>query len=195
MVTQTVIICDSEASNTIITKALNHNDFEIAFNSTSVDQLLINCELQRPDLIVISLTTTYPGLLDQLKVINQQYPLPIVIFSQDERDDTIENAIKAGVSAYVVDGLRENRIMPILRTAIARFEYHHAVQQELTDLKATLSERKVIDRAKGLIMEQRRCSEQEAYTLLRSTAMSQNVRIAELAQNIINAAQLLNPAQ
>jgi response regulator NasT len=149
--------------------------------------------LTDPQLIVINIDKPDSSLIQQLRVINQQYPLPIVIFTQDSRDDAIEHAIQAGVSAYVVDGLNENRILPILRTAQMRFKQNQSVQAELNNLRTTLADRKVIDRAKGMIMAQRACTEDEAYKLLRTTAMNQNIRLAALAQNIIDAAQLLDP--
>jgi response regulator NasT len=110
----------------------------------------------------------------------------------DRTDDaSIEAAIDAGVSAYVVDGLRKERIKPILDTAISRFRAFERLRQELDEARSELSERKKIERAKGILMRTRRLSEQDAYALLRSTAMKQNRRIAEIADSLITAAGLL----
>jgi response regulator NasT len=187
-----IVVCDESKSYDLIEQVLMPSGYDIVFHGTSLQQLLQNAVIKDPQLIIISIMSAYDGLIEQLKIINQQYPLPIVIFTQDDSDDTIEHAINAGVSAYVVDGLLENRVLPILRTAMARFDQHQSMRQELDDLKTTLAERKVIDRAKGLLMQQRQCSEDEAYKLLRTTAMNQNIRLASLAQQIIDTASLLS---
>lgn len=191
----TIVVCDNSESYNLIEPVLMKSHYDIVFHAASLQQLLQNAAIKNPQLIIISITAAYEGLIEQLKIINQQYPLPIVIFTQDDSDETIEHAINAGVSAYVVDGLKQNRIMPILRTAMARFSQHQSVRQELHDLKITLTERKVIDRAKGLLMQQRQCSEDEAYKLLRATAMNQNIRLAGLAQQIIDTASLFNSSE
>lgn len=193
MSVNTILISDSSVSSELLEAVLLENDYKFIFNGTDLKHLLQQDTLSEPELIVLNMDRPEEGLIDQLRVINEQYPLPIVIFTKDDRDEMIEHAIKAGVSAYVVDGLAENRVVPIIRTAMARFEQNQSMQKELKELKTTLADRKVIDRAKGLIMKQRQCSEDEAYKLLRTTAMNQNIRLAALAQNIIDAAQLLDP--
>jgi response regulator NasT len=193
MTANTILISDSSESNDILENVLLENEYKLIYNGTSLKHLLMQETLNEPELIIINVDRPEHGMIDQLKVINQQYPLPIVIFTKDDRDEAIGHAIQAGVSAYVVDGLSESRIVPILRTAMLRFEQHQSVQQELAELKTTLADRKVIDRAKGLIMAQRSCTEDEAYKLMRSTAMNQNIRLAALAQNIIDTAKLLEP--
>jgi response regulator NasT len=193
MTANTILISDSSESNDILENVLLENEYKLIYNGTSLKHLLMQETLNEPELIIINVDRPEHGMIDQLKVINQQYPLPIVIFTKDDRDEAIGHAIQAGVSAYVVDGLSESRIVPILRTAMLRFEQHQSVQQELAQLKTTLADRKVIDRAKGLIMAQRSCTEDEAYKLMRSTAMNQNIRLAALAQNIIDTAKLLEP--
>jgi len=132
-------------------------------------------------------------LISQLKLISEQYPLPIVIFTDADGSDAIEQVISAGVSAYIVDGLSEQRLLPVLRTALARFELNQSMQKELTQLRTSLADRKTIDRAKGIIMDQRQCSEEQAYKLLRSRAMNQNIKLAVLAKTVIKAAAILSP--
>jgi response regulator NasT len=193
MAVNTILISEKSESNELLEKALSDHDYKLIFNGSNMQDLLHVDGLTDPQLIVINIDKPDSSLIQQLRVINQQYPLPIVIFTQDSRDDAIEHAIQAGVSAYVVDGLNENRILPILRTAQMRFKQNQSVQAELNNLRTTLADRKVIDRAKGMIMAQRACTEDEAYKLLRTTAMNQNIRLAALAQNIIDAAQLLDP--
>jgi two-component system, response regulator / RNA-binding antiterminator len=110
-----------------------------------------------------------------------------------DRSDSsmIEAAIDAGVSAYVVDGLRQERVKPILDMAIGRFNAFSRMERELAEARSELADRKVIDRAKGILMKSRGVSEEEAYKLLRTTAMNQNRKIAEIAQSLVLAAGLL----
>jgi response regulator NasT len=118
---------------------------------------------------------------------------PIAMFVDQSDDDMIGAAIDAGVSAYVVDGLRKERVKPILDVTISRFHAFDRLQTELNDAKSALEERKVIDQAKGILMKQRKLSEEDAYVLLRRTAMNQNRKIAELARSLVAAASLLDP--
>lgn len=193
MTANTILISDSSETNDVLENVLLAHEYKLIYNGTSLKHLLLQETLNEPELIVINVDRPEQGMIDQLKVINQQYPLPIVIFTKDDRDEAIGHAIQAGVSAYVVDGLSEARVVPILRTAMMRFEQQQNVQKELSELRTTLAERKIIDKAKGLIMAQRNCTEDEAYKLMRSTAMNQNIRMAVLANNIIEAAKLLEP--
>ena len=116
---------------------------------------------------------------------------PIAMFVDRSDKGMIEAAIDAGVSAYVVDGLRQERVKPILDMAISRFNAFSRMARELEEARSELEGRKVIDRAKGILMKSRGISEDEAYRLLRKTAMSQNRKIAEIAQSLVLAAGLL----
>jgi len=113
------------------------------------------------------------------------------MFTQDKDQTRMRAALQAGVSAYVVDGLAAERVQPIVNVALARFEQWQALRQELDQAQTGLAERKAIDRAKGILMTQRRCSEDEAYRLLRKTAMDRNARLGEVAENVIAMAKLL----
>lgn len=192
-VINTIVISEQPALTNKLTEVLTETDYKIIFEGSTLQQLLSLKWSVEPDLIIAIMNTSDNQVLNKFKVINEQFPLPIVIFTHDDRDDAIEQAIDAGVSAYIVDGFREDRVQPILRTALARFKQYQSMQKQLKDLKTSLADRKVIDRAKGLIMEQRHCTEDEAYRLLRSSAMNQNMRLAQLAQNILATANLLEP--
>lgn len=188
----TLIVSSDSDSSTLLKKVLPKNNYKIIYEGSSLQQLLTTTDIVDPKLIIIVLDSADVNVLEQLKLVHKQFPMPIVIFTNDARDEAIEHAINIGVSAYIVDGLSKNRIVPIVRTACLRFEQHQKIQQELCDLKTTLADRKIIDRAKGLIMQQRQCSENDAYKLLRSVAMNQNLRLAVLAQNIINTTDVLD---
>ncbi len=146
----------------------------------------------QPDAIIVDVDSPSRDLLDGLRLIHQEMPRPIVMFTHDSDSTTIRKAVRAGVSAYVVDGLSRERVIPILEVAIARFEEFQALRQELEQTKLTLQERKLIERAKGVVMKQRRLDEEEAYRAMRKMAMDRNVRVAELAKSIIAAAELLS---
>jgi len=189
----TIVISEEPALTKKLATTLSESDYKIIFEGSTLQQLLsLNWSVE-PELIIAIMDTSDHQVLNKFKVINEQYPLPIVIFTHDDRDDAIEKAIEAGVSAYIVDGFREDRVQPILRTALLRFRQYQSMQKQLKDLKTSLADRKVIDRAKGLIMEQRHCTEDEAYRLLRTSAMNQNMRLGQLAQNILSTANLLEP--
>jgi response regulator NasT len=111
--------------------------------------------------------------------------VPVVIFSNDARTEKIQAAIRAGVASYVVDGFRLDRMIPILETAISRHHEFQLIKQELNLAKSDLADRKLIDRAKGLVMAQRGCSESDAYHLLRKMAMNQKKRLADVAHDIL----------
>ena len=147
-------------------------------------------ELQ-PDVIIIDMESPDRDMLEHLHVINRDDPRAIVMFCQDDANETLSAAVKAGVSAYVVDGLQPHRIKPILQTAVARFQDYQALRRELAETKSTLADRKTLERAKGILMKQRGMSEEEAYQALRKSAMNRNKRIIEIAENLIAAYELL----
>jgi response regulator NasT len=190
---KTILICENEEVGKTLNKVLENTEYKIIFQGSSMQEILSLKWQVEPNLIIAVMESSDNQVLSKFQIINEQYPLPIVIFTHDDREDAIEQAIQAGVSAYIVDGFQENRVQPILRTAIARFNQMQILQNHIKELKTTLADRKIIDRAKGLIMAQRQCTEDEAYKLLRSSAMNQNMRLAQLAQNILNTANLLEP--
>ena len=146
-----------------------------------------------PDVVVIDVE--YPGR-DQLEhffSLSRALRKPIAMFVDRSDAAEIEAAVEAGVSAYVVDGLKKERVKPILDMAISRFNAFSRLSRELEETRGELENRKVIDRAKGLLMRSRGLSEDEAYALLRRTAMNQNRKIAEIAQSLVTAAGLLDP--
>jgi len=189
----TIVISEHREISETLKNTLVDTPYKIIFEGSTLQQLLTLKWTVEPELIIAVMDNSDNDMLSKFKVINEQFPLPIVIFTRDDRDDAIEHAIQAGVSAYIVDGFREDRVLPILRTAIARFRQYQSMQNHIKELKTSLADRKIIDRAKGLIMEQRNCSEDEAYRLLRTSAMNQNMRLAQLAHNIMATASLLEP--
>ena len=143
-----------------------------------------------PDFLVINLIRPTKDCLLQLNTINQLHPLPVIMFAQNDSQNMAEKMVNCGVSAYVVDGLKANRIVPIIKVAIARFSHLQGLHQKLAESRRVLEERKIIERAKGIIMNCRSCSEDEAYRSLRKLAMDKNQRLVNAAENIISAAEV-----
>ena len=144
-----------------------------------------------PDVIIIDTHSPDRDTIEHLCVISQDAPRPIVMFSADGNADKIREAVRAGVSAYVVNGLAAERVQPILDVAIARFEALQSLRNELADTQIQLADRKRIDRAKGILIKQKSLSEEEAYQWLRKMAMDENLKLAEVADQVIRAAKLL----
>ena len=154
--------------------------------------ILAQVERHKPDVIVISLDSPDRDSLEHICVVSQNQPKPIVLFTQAQDSNTIEAAVRAGVTAYVVDGLESSRVQSILNVAVARFNQYQALQLELAQSKAEIGERKQIERAKGLLMKQRRWDEETAFRALRKMAMDRNIRLADAAEQVIAVTKLLN---
>jgi response regulator NasT len=148
-----------------------------------------------PDVIVIDLENPNRDMLENMFQLSRVVKRPIAMFVDRSDQASIEAAVEAGVSAYVVDGLRQERVKPILDMAISRFNAFSRMARELEEARSELEDRKVIDRAKGILMRSRGLSEDAAYTLLRKTAMNQNRKISEIAQSLVTAAGLLDPGE
>ena len=144
-----------------------------------------------PYAIVVATEGPTDELLARLAEVTRTCPRPIVMFARQDKRELIRRAVESGVCAYVVDGWAPERLTPIIEAAVARFDAHDALRKELVSTRAKLNERKVIEKAKGIVMQQRRLSEGEAYAALRKMAMDQNLALAEVARRVITVAQLL----
>jgi response regulator NasT len=145
----------------------------------------------KPDIILIDLENPSRDSFEQIIAALNPNEQPVAMFVDHSDRQMMRAAIDAGVSAYVVDGLRKDRITPVLETAIARFHAFHRMKTELATTKAALAERKTLDRAKGVLMKARGLSEDEAYALLRKTAMDQGRKLSDVAESLVDAAGLL----
>ena len=143
-----------------------------------------------PDVILIDLEDPSRDVLEQMFQVSRAVRRPVAMFVDQSDAASIEAAVDAGVSAYIVGGLRKERIKKILDLCISRFNAFTRLQDELDRTRTALEERKVIDRAKGILMKAKNLSEENAYALLRKTAMNENRKIAEVAQSVITAAEL-----
>ena len=148
-----------------------------------------------PDVIVISLENPNRDMLESIFQLSRAVQRPIAMFVDRSDQAAIEAAVEAGVSAYVVDGLKRERVKPILDMAISRFNAFSRMTRELQEARSELENRKLIDRAKGILMSTRGLSEADAYALLRKTAMNQNRKISEIAESLVTASGLLAPPE
>ncbi|NOC91510.1 ANTAR domain-containing protein [Ruegeria sp. HKCCD6228] len=145
-----------------------------------------------PDIVLIDIDNPSRDMLEELTVASGPLERPVAMFVSSAAGGLAKAAVEAGVSAYVVDGLQAERIKPVIDTAIARFQVLRQMRTELAETRRALEERKVIDRAKGLLMKAKGVSEDEAYALLRKTAMNQNRRVAEVSEALVTASGLLS---
>jgi response regulator NasT len=156
------------------------------------DEDLVRCVRDvKPDVIIIDMESPRRDTLESMHVLARERP--IIMFVDNSDALATQTAIRAGVTAYIIDGLNPRRVKPIMDVAIARFQEHHALRRELEKTKASLEERKVIERAKGLLMKERGLDEDAAYHVLRKQAMEQNKRLVDVAQTLITYADLLRP--
>lgn len=155
------------------------------------DDLVIMAQRMQPDAILIDIESPSRELLHILQVLNERQPVPIVVFADrsDERD--IRVAVRAGTSSYVVDGFRPDRLVPILEAAVARFIEFQTLRSERDEAVAKLSERRAIERAKGILMRRRDLAEDAAYEVLRKMSMNRGRRMLEVAESIITAEEAL----
>jgi len=144
-----------------------------------------------PDMVIVDAESGARDTLEHVVVATRDARRPIVLFTNDEDTTHVGAAIAAGVTAYVVAGLAADRVKPVLDVALARFQHEEALRRELADAKSQLSDRKVIDRAKGILMKRQGLPENEAYAVLRKAAMDKGLKLAEVAQRIVDVADLL----
>ena len=159
--------------------------------ATGSGDLLMLLRAAQPDVVIVDLDLPDRDTIEQLRVATREMPRPIVMFVDRTDDATMRAAISAGVSAYVVDGLTEKRVKPILDIAVARFQAFELMRHELETARLGLVERKTIERAKGILMKLRGLGEEEAYAALRSKAMNDQKKLVEVANAVVTAADLL----
>jgi len=189
----TILVIDENRIRASIIEAglrdAGHQHVTVVHDVTGIAGRIAQIE---PDVIVIDLENPNRDMLENMFQLSRAVKRPIAMFVDRSDSASIEAAIDAGVSAYVVDGLRKDRVKPILDMAISRFNAFSRMARELEEARSELENRKVIDRAKGILMKSRGLSEEAAYALLRKTAMNQNRKIAEIAQSLVTAAGLLD---
>ena len=186
-----LVISESESSAAMMTDSLQKADFRVGTTVRPNQDIISAVRDYTVDVVVAYMEETNLAFMNQMYHLNQEIPKPVIIFTQKSQSELIRGAIQAGVSAYVVDGFSVQRVRNIIELAVARFDEEQALRDELRLTKSKLQERKIIERAKGIIMEKRHLKEDEAYKALRKLAMDKNQRIAEVAADVINVSKLL----
>ena len=187
-----MLVDDMSDRRDIVGFALQQVDCVLVACVSSGGDLLSAVESCNPDVIIIDIEAPSRDTLEILASVQSAAPRPMVMFSQDDNNHTIRRATRAGISAYVVDGLQTARVRSVIDAAVARFHHYGQLQSELKNARRQLNERKTVERAKGIIMHQRGLSEEQAYQALRKLAMDTNRKVADVAQNIIEAATILS---
>lgn len=187
-----VILVDDEAERSaLLAEALTAQGFAVvAVLGTGAGLPGRMAELAA-DVIIVDIDSPDRDILEDMRRVAFEQVRPVVMFAQDGNPETIRAAIKAGVSAYVVDGLKPERVRPVVDVAIARFSQFQELRSDLNKAQASLAERKQVERAKGILMRRRGCDEDEAYRAMRKMAMDQKLRLADIAAKIIAAEDLL----
>jgi response regulator NasT len=175
----------------ILEEALREAGYRDLIVVRDMQNLLRRIVDEEPDVILIDLENPNRDVLEQMFQVSRVVRKPVAMFVDQADRSSIEAAIDAGVGAYVVDGLRKERVQSIVDMAISRFRAFEKLRVELDETRQQLVDRKLVDRAKGILMKQRGISEEQAYSLLRKAAMDGNMRVAEVAQSVITAAELL----
>ena len=186
-----LIVDESPVRAAILEEGLREAGYRNVMRLSEHGDLLARIYAVDPDVILIDLADPSRDVLEQMFKMSREVKRPVAMFVDQSDSSMIEAAIDAGVSAYVVGGLRKERVKPLLDLTISRFNAFARLKAELEQAKGALEDRKLIDRAKGLLMKAKGLDEESAYALMRRTAMNEKKRIVEIAQSIITAAEML----
>lgn len=191
MTLRVLLIDDNAERAAAVTAGLESDGCAVVGLIPDHADIVVQVRLARADVIVCDLDHASRDAIDSMRALNRSEPRPVVMFVDRTDPGALAAALEAGVAAYVVEGLQPGRVRAVIDVAVARFQAHQALRAELAEARSALSERKVVERAKGLLMQSRRMSEEEAYRALRRLAMDQGKRLAEVAENVISMAKLL----
>ncbi|HCN45790.1 ANTAR domain-containing response regulator [Pseudomonas putida] len=186
-----LLIDDTEKKVGRLRAALVEAGFEVIEESGLTIDLPARVETVRPDVVLIDTESPGRDVMDQVVLVSRDLPRPIVMFTDEHDPGVMRQAIQAGVSAYIVEGIHARRLQPILDVAMARFESDQALKAQLQARDQQLAERKRIELAKGLLMKMKDCDEEQAYTLMRRQAMSKQQKLVQVAEQIIAMHDLL----
>jgi response regulator NasT len=186
-----VIVDESPIRAAILEEGLREAGYTSVVRISEMQSLLARIYALDPDIIVIDLENPSRDILEQMFQVSRAVRRPVAMFVDQSDTASIQASVDAGVSAYIVDGLKKERMKSILDLCVSRFNAFAKLQDELDRTKMALEERKVIDRAKGILMKLKGLTEEEAYVLMRSTAMREKKKIGEIAQSILTASELL----
>lgn len=180
-----MLVDDQPERSAMVEKVLTDAGFNVISAIPSCTGLLFQMEQHQPDIILIDLDSPDRDVLDSLTIINTHNPKPVVMFSREDDPDFISKAVQSGVTAYQLDSINPAKVKPVIDLAMAQFKAFQSLREELDSAKTQLADRKIIERAKGLLMRIHKVDEEDAYATLRSLAMENNQRLAATAQSVV----------
>jgi response regulator NasT len=185
-----LLVTDTDKPIGELRETLAQLGYEMLAGTATPQALHRSVESERPDVIIIDTESPSRDTLEQLAVMNATAPRPVLMFSNDANQQLIRDAVGAGVTAYLVEGLATERLAPILEVALARFAQESQLRERLAQAENELAERKLIDRAKRVLMERQKMTEHAAYAMLRKRAMDQSIKLVDVARQIVASAGL-----
>ena len=187
-----VLLIDRDPERSaVVEEALLARGHQVVGHGSSTIGLYDEVSRLQPDVIVIDTESPDRDTLEHICLLSERTPRPVVLFTDEQDGSIIRDAVRAGVTAYIVDGLAVERVVPIVQVAMARFEEFQSVKAERDQAQAKLAERKLVERAKGILMRKRGMSEDNAYHSMRKMAMEKKLRMSEVAERVISMSELL----
>jgi len=186
-----LLIQEKDAESKDLTDVLSSMDYKGIQVVKKTEDIVRHANSYAPDIVLIDVHRPAEALLNKIARVVHQSPVPVVMFVEESSDNMIADVIKCGVCAYIVDGYQRHRVRGIIDVARARFNEKQGLLQELEDTRSALDSRKLIDRAKGIVMKQKNCDEDTAYQLIRKMAMDKNTRIIDIAKQLIELVDLM----
>ncbi len=181
-----VLLVDTDhARGALLERELVSLGYPVLARIKDMSELLMHVERLRPAIVVVGVDMPDQAALANLATLHRKNPLPVVMFAEQNTPDVIQETVRAGVSACVVDDIQPERFISIINIAMARFEETQRLRNELEETKAKLADRKVIDRAKGVLMQERGLSENDAYATLRKMAMNKGLTLGAVAKTVL----------
>jgi len=187
-----LLVDPHQAYGSLLRRALQDSGYEVLEVLVDMTRLVQRAQYHDPDVLVLGIDIPDAASINYLVALKQEHPLPVVMFAEKETPQIIEQVVRAGVSAFVVDDVQPQRFASIINIAVARFKEQQGLIHELEQTKTKLAERKVLEKAKGLLMQQKGYSEDEAYASLRKMAMDKGQPIAQVAQSLIDVMKMLD---
>jgi len=188
--TRVMLVDNESARAALLSKALEDHGYQVVARVAPGPSLLSKVAKIMPDMIVIDTDSPDRDILDSMSLLNEHNPVPVVMFADEDNETIIQEAIRSGVSGYIAKGVDKERVNSIMSVAVARFREYQALKNELRETKDELESKKVIDKAKRLLMLQKKVSEDEAYEAMRKMSMDRNIRMVDVAENIISVLEL-----
>lgn len=188
-----ILIDDDIERSGYLTSTLQQTGYIVVAQLSAQDDLLRVVEQNEADIVLVDMDNPARDMLENCASMNAKRPHPVVLFTQQSDPQTISEAVRAGVTAYIVDGMDASRLKPILDVAIAQFKEHQKLLADLDDTRTRLADRRDIDRAKAILMRLKNLDENAAYSLLRKNAMSKRITLGDAARIVLAAAELIDP--